>query len=106
MRPRLISRGNSPGDRAERHLQPGFNEAPADQPGKYPVFRILRAPKFRFNEAPADQPGKWQIGVYLTFFVTLASIRPRLISRGNPDAASCGPEVGGFNEAPADQPGK
>jgi hypothetical protein len=36
----------------------GFNEAPADQPGKWAAPSTWEAALWCFNEAPADQPGK------------------------------------------------
>jgi hypothetical protein len=37
----------------------GFNEAPADQPGKSGIMAFASAVLGAgFNEAPADQPGK------------------------------------------------
>ena len=105
MRPRLISRGNWQvrGYRGLERLR--FNEAPADQPGKCGnPSRIIKAIN-SFNEAPADQPGKSRFRSKKHRTIT-ASMRPRLISRGNLWRRIRRMSMGGFNEAPADQPGK
>ena len=82
MRPRLISRGNGTDSNKEIAARLGFNEAPADQPGKSMPHPAARPRWVRFNEAPADQPGKCHS------------------SRSHREVSSR------FNEAPADQPGK
>ena len=133
MRPRRICRGNRRSRTARSPRFRGFNEAPANLPGK--SSRDIMADAFAdlhgFNEAPANLPGKSSKEVSEGIGIGLASMRPRRICRGNLDkplgksgkcVASMRPRricrgnvlqlrnssfrKPGFNEAPANLPGK
>src|SRR5260370_32927782 len=106
MRPRLISRGNdlrtvflnrawarfneaatdqsrkSHGVIASRSDQRCFNEAATDQSRKYHGRRAHAVADSCFNEAATDQSRKWIFEGRRTR-AWPASMRPRLISRGN-----------------------
>ena len=89
MRPRLISRGNPDHTQHRCASLACFNEAPADQPGKCREITAARHFIVSFNEAPADQPGKSDIASGLPR-PREASMRTRLISRGNDSASRYG----------------
>ena len=78
MRPRLISRGIMRIDQV--HRMSGFNEARLISRGIAIAYRPRRASSF--NEAPADQPGNSIRRSLAYVSAVMASMRPRLISRG------------------------
>ena|SRR5947208_6313590 len=82
MGPRLISRGNSWGTK-HNDRKKSFNGAAADQPRKYAPQPAISRRSRRFNGAAADQPRKFE-GLRPADRAFLASMGPRLISRGNP----------------------
>ena len=83
MRPRRICRGNRPRLTSPNHKGKGFNEAPANLPGKFSSFRVQEGPSISFNEAPANLPGKCLAIRSISSQVGIASMRPRRICRGN-----------------------
>ena len=107
MRPRLIGRGNFALVSRKKSFMICFNEAPTYRSGKYALCIITtstsksfnEAPTYRsgkyagssaragtsfasFNEAPTYRSGKLKV-ITLNFRPIPASMRPRLIGRGN-----------------------
>ena len=107
---------------------PGFNEARADSPGRWPLRRYIRQmTKYRFNEARADSPGRYprpprhvlrhpeasmrpgpiRPGDDTNAFTYRASMRPGPIRPGDQRQQINWTISGsGFNEARADSPGR
>ena len=80
-----------------------FNEAPADQPGKFRLGRHFAAGR-RASMRPrltAGEEATWSEHAWHD----RASMRPRLISRGKGASSARAFASFRFNEAPADQPG-
>src|SRR5260370_15419366 len=88
MRPRLISRGNIDKLWALYTSGEGFNEAATDQSRKWVKLGSFEEISSGFNEAATDQSRKCQNQVSLPL-PRPASMRPRLISRGNAICLRC-----------------
>ncbi len=82
MRPRLISRGNPDIEISATSRRQRFNEAATDQSRKSDRRRLQCTRWQGFNEAATDQSRKF-FRWLIADIAAQASMRPRLISRGN-----------------------
>ena len=90
MRPRLLRRGDTGSVQPAAIKTTCFNEAPAASPGRSAVTHDTDdAGQDRFNEAPAASPGRYGPIAPLPDLAERASMRPRLLRRGDTRAAWC-----------------
>src|SRR4051812_28682217 len=86
MRPRLLCRGNRMMMPALDPYGAGFNEAATTLSRKRLMARLARHSVIRFNEAATTLSRKRSGGGAGTTTQVMASMRPRLLCRGNGDS--------------------